>query len=160
MRAYGGLTRLVHFLVLLFPGLVAGATFGIWQGYDPRGLDVAAFVAVHQEAVRGLNTLLPALGIGSVLLLAGAAWTTRKERPTMTMFLIALVCMAAGGATTRIFNQTINAEIMGWTAASIPANWAELRASWWTWHIVRTAFAVAGFVAAIAAILYRKPSPT
>jgi hypothetical protein len=157
MRTSGSLIRLIHFLVLLLPGLVAGATFGIWQGYDPRGLDAAAFVAVHQEAVRGLNALLPALGIGSVVLVGIGAWLARKERPTMWLFLLALLCMAAGGIITRFFNQTINAEVIGWTATTVPANWTALRASWWNWHIVRTLFALAGFALSIAAVLWHRP---
>jgi hypothetical protein len=158
MHASGGFTRVIHFLVLLMPGLVSGATFGIWQGYDPRGLDAAAFVAVHQEAVRGLNALLPALGLGSVVLLGIAAWRARKERPTMWLFLVAVMCMAAGGAITRFFNQMINVQIMTWTASDLPANWAELRLSWWNWHILRTLTAMAGFAAAISAILCRPPN--
>ncbi len=158
MQDSGGFTRMIHFLVLLMPGLVAGATFGIWQGYDPRGLDSAAFVAVHQEAVHGLNRLLPALGLGSIVLLGVAIWRARRERPTMWLFLVALICMAAGGVTTRLFNQTINVQVMTWTASDLPANWEALRASWWNWHILRTLTALAGFAAVIAAIVCRRPS--
>ncbi len=158
MRLPGWFTPAIHFLALVLPGLIAGATFGIWQGYDPRGLDAAAFIAVHQEAVRGLNVLLPALGIGSVILLGVAAWLARKDRPAVWLFLIALVCMVAGGVVTRLFNQTINAEIIGWSAANVPDNWTALRASWWDWHIVRTLFALAGFAVAIAAVLRRRSS--
>ena len=156
MRASGRFAPLILFFAVFFPGLVAGATFGIWQGYDPRGLEAAAFVAMHQEAVRGLNVLLPALGIGSVLLLGAAAWLARKQRLAFWLFLIALLFMAAGGVTTRFFNQTINAEVMGWTVASLPANWEALRESWWHWHVVRTLFALAGFAVALAAGLFRR----
>jgi hypothetical protein len=158
MRAPGWPTNAAHFLALLLPGLIAGATFGIWQGYDPRGLDAAAFVAVHQEAVRGLNVLLPAFGIGSVILMGVAAWLARKDRPALWLFLVALLCMAAGGVITRLFNQTINAEVMGWSVANVPGNWATLRASWWDWHIIRTLLALAGFAVAITAVLRRRSS--
>jgi len=158
MRVPGLLTNATHFLALLLPGLIAGATFGIWQGYDPRGLDAAAFVAVHQEAVRGLNLLLPACGIGSVILIGIAAWLARKDRPALLLFLVALVCMAAGGVITRLFNQTINAEVMGWSVANVPSNWAALRASWWDWHIIRTLLALAGFAVAVTAVLRRRSS--
>lgn len=155
MRAPSSLSCATQFLALLLSGLVAGTTFGIWQGYDPRGLDAIAFVAVHQEAVRGLNVLIPVLGFGSVVLMGTAAWLRRKERPVMWLFLFALVCMAAGGVITRVFNQTINAEVMGWSAARMPDNWMALRASWWDWHIVRTLIAMAGFIAAITAVSWR-----
>jgi hypothetical protein len=158
MRAPGWLTNAAYFLALLLPGLIAGATFGIWQGYDPRGLDAAAFVAVHQEAVRGLNVVLPAFGIGSVIIMGVAAWLARKDRPAFWLFLVALVCMAAGGVITRLFNQTINAEIMGWSVTNVPGNWVALRANWWDWHIIRTLLALAGFAVAVTAVLRRRSS--
>lgn len=106
--------------------------------------------------MRGLNVLLPSLGIGGVVLMGTAAWLARRERPALWLFLVALVCMAAGGVIPRLFNQTINAEVMGWSVANMPDNWAELRASWWGWHIVRTFFAFVGFAVAITAVLSRR----
>ncbi len=158
MRVPGWPTQVTHFLALLLPGLIAGATLGIWQGYDPRGLDAAAFLAVHQEAVRGLNVLLPAFGIASVILTGFAAWLARKDRPALWLFLVALVCMAAGGVITRLFNQTINADVMGWSVANVPGNWQALRANWWDWHIIRTLFALVGFAVVITAVLRRRSS--
>ena len=49
-------------------GLVAGATFGIWRGYNPSGFAPPTFLEVHKGAVAGLNTLLPALGLAANVL--------------------------------------------------------------------------------------------
>lgn len=148
------LTRIFLFLALLCAGLVAGTTFGIWQGYDPRALDAAAFVTVHQGSVHGLNVLLPALGFITIASLAISAWLARRARPALWLLLAALVCMAAGGVITRFINQPINAEVMNWTAASVPQNWQALRETWWNWHIVRTLTTLAGFALLIATVLW------
>jgi uncharacterized membrane protein len=140
------LPRIFLFIALIGAGLLAGATFGIWRGYDPRGLDAAAFVAVHQEAVRGLNVLLPALGFLTIACLAVSAFLRRRERPALWLLLAAIVFMVASGAVTRFLNQPINAEVMGWSRTSVPANWQELRESWWYWHVSRTLTTFAGFV--------------
>ena len=55
MRTSGSLIRLIHFLVLLLPGLVAGATFGIWQGYDPRRLDAVSSYVSGIDAVQAAD---------------------------------------------------------------------------------------------------------
>jgi uncharacterized membrane protein len=148
------LTRILLFIALVSAGLLAGATFGIWRGYDPRGLDAAAFVAVHQEAVRGLNVLLPALGLITIASLAVSAFLLRRERPAPWLLLAALVFVAASGAITRFLNQPINAEVMGWNAMSMPANWQELRETWWSWHVTRTFTTFAGFVLVAATVLW------
>jgi hypothetical protein len=50
--------------------------------------------------------------------------------------------MVAGGLVTRFFNQPINAQVVTWTIDSLPADWADLRATWWKWHLIRTALSV------------------
>lgn len=148
------LPRILLFVALIGAGLLAGATFGIWRGYDPRELEAAAFVAMHQEAVRGLNVLLPALGFVTIASLAVSAFLLRRERPALWLLLVALVLMAASGSITRFFNQPINALVMGWSTTSVPANWQELRETWWSWHVARTFTTVAGFVIIAATVLF------
>jgi uncharacterized membrane protein len=148
------LPRILLFVALIGAGLLAGAPFGIWRGYDPRGLEAAAFVAVHQEAVRGLNVLLPALGFVTIASLAVAAFLLRRERPALWLLLAALVLMAASGSITRFFNQPINAVVMGWSTTSVPANWQELRESWWYWHVARTMTTFAGFGLIAVTVLF------
>jgi uncharacterized membrane protein len=163
MFASIGLVRALLFVAVLCGGLVAGATFGIWQGYDPRALNAAAFVAMHQGAVRGLNVLLPLLGLIAILSIAISAWLMRRERTVLWLLVAALFCMVAAGSSTRFFNQPINAEVMNWTADSVPDNWTDLRATWWQWHVARTVAAILGFAFTVAAALrtstetHRKP---
>ena len=59
-------------LSLLLVGLLAGSMYGIWFGYDVTRYSPATFVEVHQGAVRGLNTLLPLMGLAAIVLLVQA----------------------------------------------------------------------------------------
>ena len=47
---------------LMLVGLLAGSVFGVWRGFDFAQYTPAAYLEVHQGAVRGLNLLLPLLG--------------------------------------------------------------------------------------------------
>jgi hypothetical protein len=116
--------------------------FGIWRGYDPTTYAAATFLEMHQGAVRGLNTLLPGLALGSILLTFVLTWLARGKGAVFWLYLGALLLMVAGGVVTRFFNQPINAQVMTWTIDSLPADWADLRATWWKWHLIRTALSV------------------
>ncbi|MBX9457760.1 MAG: DUF1772 domain-containing protein [Rhizobium sp.] len=146
-------TGLKLFAILLV-SLVAGTTFGIWQGYDPAGLPPEAFMLMHQGAVRGLNLLLPAtaaVAIGLTILLAIRA---RRNRPVLTAYALAILLMIVAGLITRLANQPINAEVMTWSAGAIPAGWEALRDSWWQWHVTRTIITIVAEIVLVLAVLF------
>jgi hypothetical protein len=138
------LPRLFRFLALVCLGLVAGATFGIWQGFDPRPFPIDIYVPVNQNAVRGLNVLLPVIGTVAIISLAISAWFARRDRSRLVLFLGALACALAAGLITRFLNQPINAQVMTWTTAAHPGNWEVLRDAWWHWHVTRTLLSMLG----------------
>ncbi|MBL0420739.1 hypothetical protein JI739_10325 [Ramlibacter sp. AW1] len=53
-----------------------------------------------------------------------------------------------------IVDQPINVEVMTWTAQSLRSDWVALRDRWWSWHIVRTSFSIAGQTLMILALLF------
>lgn len=133
--------------------LVAGATFGIWQGLGAADFSAAAFVAVHQALVRGLNVTLPVMGAGAAALILALAWAARNNKPALRRYLAAFALSVAAGLITRLWNQPINAQVMGWTVETLPANWIELRASWWQGHVIRTMLTIAAAVNLTLAIM-------
>jgi uncharacterized membrane protein len=137
-------------LVLL--GLVVGSMFGIWRGYDITTYAPATFVEVHQGAVRGLNALLPALAAASLVLVLILGVMARQRPAVLGLYVATAVAIIAGGVITRLLNQPINDQVMAWTAASIPADWTELRDRWWTWHQARLAVTLGAQLLLIAAI--------
>jgi uncharacterized membrane protein len=153
----GALVMFLQFVAALLFAMVAGSVFGIWRGYDPTTYAAATFLEMHQGAVRGLNTLLPALALISILLTVALTWLARGKGVVFWLYLGVLLLMVAGGVVTRFFNQPINAQVMAWTADSLPTNWADLRTAWWNWHVVRTALSVLGITMLLAAIVVDRP---
>ena len=146
----------VHFLALLLTGLIAGAGLAVWLGYDPRGLNSTTFLALHQGAVRGLSAPMLALSLGSLVFIAVSAWLVRKERLALGLLVLAFLCLLAAGVITAVYNRPINDQVMGWVAARVPRNWTVLRETWWYWHVVRTALALAGFALAIVGVFWSR----
>ena len=145
----------IQLSAVLLLALVAGATFGIWRGYNPAAYSPRAFLEVHQGAVLGLNTLLPVLGLVANLLtlLLVVRFYGSKGFP---LYAAALALMVAAGLLTRFGNQPLNAIVMKWTPDTMPANWAAIRDSWWSWHIMRTGASIASLACLIAAVLMNR----
>ena len=153
------LVMLLQFLAPLLFAMVAGSVFGIWRGYDPTTYGAATFVEMHQGAVRGLNVLLPGLAFASVACTVALTWFARGKGTVFWLYIAALLLMVGGGLVTRFVNQPMNEQVMSWTTGSLPADWAELRAAWWNWHVVRTGLSVIGFAVLLAAVLQDQGSP-
>jgi uncharacterized membrane protein len=142
----------VQVLALMLVGLVAGSMFGIWRGYNIIAYAPATFVEVHQGAVRGLNTLLPAMALAALALVVVLAALGRNRPAVLGLYMATALAIIVGGIITRFLNQPINDQIMGWTPASLPADWTALRDSWWTWHLVRLAATLSAELLLIAAV--------
>ena len=145
--------NVVRFVFLLLLGLLVGTMFGIWAGFNPLGLSATAYVEQQQNAIRSLNTLLPLMGAACIVLAVWLAVVAKNERRTRLLLVAAVVCLLVAAVVTRSCNQPINAVVITWNAQSPPPQWAQLRAEWWQWHIVRTVAAIASFGFALAAVL-------
>ncbi len=137
---------------LMLLGLVVGSMFGIWRGYDITTYSPATFIDVHQGAVRGLNTLLPALAAAALVLVLILAAMARNRPAVLGLYVATALAIIAGGVITRLLNQPINDEVMAWTVANIPADWSGLRDRWWTWHQARLAVTLGAQFLLIAAV--------
>ena len=146
------LSRIAHTAVLVTVSLLVGAMFGIWRGYDPTAFSPAAFVEVQQGAIRGLNTLLPLMGLGSIALTVLLAFLARRQPRVMWLYAVAAIALAIAGIITRLGNQPINDIVMTWSTTP-PEGWQTLRDTWWNWHLARLASAFLGELLLINAIL-------
>jgi len=144
-------TSLLQALGLLLISLVAGAMFGIWRGYDPATYTPATFVEMHQGAVRGLNTLLPAIGLVAIVATLALAWLGRGRPQVLWLYLAAAAAMATAALITRFGNQPINDVVMGWSTVP-PDGWQTVRDTWWNWHLARLAAGIAAELLLITAV--------
>jgi hypothetical protein len=149
------ITNVVWFALLLLAALLVGTMFGIWVGFDPAALSAQAYVEQQQNAIRSLNTFLPALG--AVCIALTIALLVLSQARTRAWLGAAAMCFVAAGMITRFGNQPINAIVIGWSAQAPDARWMELRDTWWHWHIARTLFGIVAFSFALVAALGRRP---
>ena len=130
--------RLIRFFNVVMVALVAGSIFGIWLGYNPKDLSAPTFIEQQQSAITDLNTLMPILGLSTILLTFASAILHKKEKRVFAILLMAALCLIISGLTTRFGNQPINSIVMTWDMNTPPDNWMELRDQWWTYHKIRT----------------------
>jgi uncharacterized membrane protein len=129
--------NVVRFVLLLLLALLVGTMFGIWAGYDPSALSASAYVEQQQNAIRSFNTLLPVIGAVCIVLTAWLAILAKEDARARYLLVAAVVCLLSAALVTRFGNQPINAIVMTWNPQSPPAEWAQLRDTWWRWHTVR-----------------------
>jgi uncharacterized membrane protein len=143
----------VRFVLLVLMALLVGTMFGIWVGFDPAGLSATAYVEQQQNAIRSLNTLLPAMGGACVVLTVALGALTCGDRLGRVLLTVAVALMLVSAGVTRFANQPINATVMTWNPQGPPDGWADLRDEWRRWHAVRTAAAVAALMLTVAAVV-------
>jgi hypothetical protein len=137
---------LVRLASILLAALVAGGMFIIWAGYDPAAFSASTYVEQQQNAIRGLNVLMPVLGGLAILTTLGAAFMQRGDRRTCVWLIVAAAFLIVSALVTRFGNQPINAIVMTWSVGAPPANWVELRDQWWGLHRLRT---ICGLIALV-----------
>jgi uncharacterized membrane protein len=124
--------------------LVAGTIFGIWIGYNPKDLSFPTYIEVQQQTILALNTLMPLLGLITIILTIISAFLRKKEKMAFSVLLVASVFLIISGLTTKFGNQPINSIVMTWDMNGPPNNWMDLRNQWWFYHEVRTLSAFIG----------------
>ena len=62
-------TPIIRFINLLMAGLIAGTLIGIWLGFNPMTYSVSTYLEHQQGAIKALNTLMPVLGLITIILL-------------------------------------------------------------------------------------------
>ena len=134
--------------------------FGIWVGFNPSSLSAIAYVEQQQNAIRSLNTLLPAMGAACILLAAVLAILSKGDPRTRYLLVAAIACLAAAALVTRFGNQPINAVVITWSAQAPDANWMQLRDEWWRWHVARTVSGIGGLSLTLLAVLRSKKIST
>ena len=137
-------TRIIRFCNIVMVALVTGTIFGIWIGYNPKDLSAPTFIEQQQNAILALNTLMPILGLITILLTLTSAFLQRKDKIAFSALVVASVFLIVSGLTTKFGNQPINSIVMTWDMNTPPNNWAELRNQWWIFHELITLSAFIG----------------
>jgi uncharacterized membrane protein len=148
----------IRFANLLLAAMVTGAMFGLWLAFNSKTLDGPGYIVIHQQSVRGMNSVMPVLGLVTILTTIAVAYLTRGDKARLVLLIVAILAFIATGLITRFVNQPINAVIMGWSPSSPPAEWTALRDTWWHWHVIRIVCGVTGLSLLILVELLRDRS--
>jgi hypothetical protein len=140
------ITFIVGFLDITIAGLMAGALFGILAGYNPKFFTPQTYLEHQQGAIKGLNTLMPLLGLITIILTVTSAFLQKQNQTFFISMLMATCFLIMGALVTRFGNQPINSIVMTWKKNDMPANWDVLRDKWWSLHILRSAATFIAFL--------------
>jgi hypothetical protein len=136
---------IIRFINVVMAGLITGIVIGIWIGFNPKSFSFSTYLELQQGAIRALNTLMPLLGLITIVLTLLAAFLNRHDRLVLIPLLTAAILLFISGLITKFGNQPINAIVMTWNHSEVPSNWTELRDKWWALHKIRSLTSLLSF---------------
>ncbi len=144
-------------IVLLFAALATGGLVVNWIGLARAmsRLSVSAYVEFHQLTNRTFDPYMPIVIIGA--LAGGVALALMYDVHSIPGQLVAAgtVCYALViiiGVPTCV---RINHQIASWSVQNPPSEWAQMRARWIRFHVIRTLFSIPAFALYVAAMILR-----
>src|SRR5215472_16624620 len=142
-------------IVLLFAALATGGLIVNWIGLGRAmsRLSVSAYIEFHQHTNSTFDPYMPIVVVGA--LAGGVALAVIYGVHSISGQLAAAgaVCYAlviAIGLPTCV---RINHQIASWSIQNPPREWAEVRARWIRFHVIRTLFSVPAFIIYLLAVM-------
>ena len=128
----------IRFTSLMLTALLAGTSFGIWIGLNPKDYSPATYLEQQQHLVQALHALMVTMVILATLFTLISAFMQRQHKPVFIGLLAASTFLFSCIIISRFGNLPIQQEMLTWTVDTIPDNWTVLRDKWWTLHVFRT----------------------
>jgi len=145
----------VVLIVLSFAALATGGLLVNWIGLGRAmsRLSVSAYIEFHQHTNRTFDPYMPIVVIGA--LAGGVALAVIYGVHSLPGQLAAAgaVCYGLVLIVALSTNVRINHQIASWSIQNPPREWAQIRARWIRFHVVRTLFSVPAFVVYVLAAM-------
>lgn len=142
-------------IVLLFAALATGGLIVNWIGLGRAmsRLSVSAYVEFHQHTNHTFEPYMPIVVIGA--LAGGIALAVMYGVHSIPGQLAAVgaVCYALVLIITLPTDLRINHQIASWAIQNPPQEWAQVRARWLRFHVIRTLFSVPAFAVYVLAVM-------
>jgi uncharacterized membrane protein len=142
-------------IVLLFAALATGGLIVNWIGLGRAmsRLSVSAYVEFHQHTNHTFDPYMPIVVVGA--LAGGIALAVMYGIHSISGQLAAAgaVCYGLVLTITLPTNLRINHQIASWSIQSPPREWAQTRARWIRFHVIRTLFNVPAFAVYVLAAM-------
>jgi uncharacterized membrane protein len=143
-------------IVLLFAALATGGLLVNWIGLGRAmsRLSVSAYVEFHQHTNHTFSPYMPIVVIGS--LGGGVALAAIYGAHSIPGQLAAAgaICYAFVWIIAVSTDVRINHQIASWSIENPPRDWAQTRARWIRFHIIRTLFSVPAFAVYVLAAMF------
>ena len=142
----------LHFINLLFAGVLAGSEIGIHYGVGepPPVVGDTVSIQIRQAATRRLRILVPVLFLVTALTaIVVTVWGV--QRPYSGFRYGALLCLVIWIATRALVTVPVNSAVLEWSASSPPAGWKARIALAERFHIVGVWASVIAFMCLLAA---------
>jgi uncharacterized membrane protein len=131
-------------IVLLLAALATGALLVNWIGLGRAmsRLSASAYIEFHQHTNHTFDPYMPTVVIGA--LAGGVVLAVMYGVHSIPGQLAAAgaVCYALVLIITLFTNLPINKQIAHWSIQNPPHEWAQMRARWIRFHVIRTLFSV------------------
>lgn len=115
-------------------------------------LDGALWLSIQQNLYRGWGPLVGAPAeIGALASTLGVLYARRADATTRRLSALAVLAYALMMAAFFAFNAPVNAAVNGWTAGTLPGNWAQYRWRWETGHALAALLSVVALAALLRA---------
>jgi uncharacterized membrane protein len=142
-------------IVLLFAALATGGLLVNWIGLGRAmsRLSVSAYIEFHQHTNRTFNPYMPIVVIGA--LAGGVALAVMYGVHSIPGQLVTAgaVCYALVLIISLATDVRINHQIASWSIQNPPREWAQTRARWIRFHVIRTLFSVPAFAIYLLAVM-------
>jgi uncharacterized membrane protein len=142
-------------IVLLFAALATGGLMVNWIGLGRAmsRLSVSAYVEFHQHTNRTFDPYMPIVVIGA--LAGGTALVVMYGVRSIPGQLAAAgaVCYALVIIIAITTNVSINQQITSWSIQNPPREWAQMRARWIRFHVIRTLVSVPALTTYLLAVM-------
>jgi uncharacterized membrane protein len=135
-------------LVLLGSGTTMGVFFAVAVSVAPAlaTMPPARYIETHRLLGRGYHPAMPI--ITNVTMLSGFALAIMANEPAARwLFLTGAVLVIGVQAVSHLGNVPINRTLQQSGTAPDASTWTDPRPRWRSWHLLRTALAVAAFAA-------------
>ena len=144
-------------IVILFAALATGGLIVNWIGLGRAmsRLSDSAYVEFHQHTNRTFDPYMPIVVIGALAGGLALAVTYGVHSIPGQLAAAGSVCYALViiiGVPTCV---RINHQIASWSIQSPPRGWAQIRARWIRFHVIRTIFSVPAFALYAASMVLR-----
>jgi hypothetical protein len=142
-------------IVLSFAALATGGLIVNWIGLGRAmsRLSVSAYVEFHQHTNRTFDPYMPIVVIGALAGGVALAVTYSVHSVPGQLAAAGAVCYALViviGVPTCV---RINHQIASWSIENPPREWAQTRARWIRFHVIRTLFSVPAFITYLLAVM-------